>query len=102
MICFNPTTSVALRDVPGDVLLHVRPPIQVAQIMVHLITARMNRQLQMMGFTQNLPSQLVPKWNHQSILISHYTMLINTKVRATPFGDQFPDVRDFFRVLPLL
>jgi hypothetical protein len=45
MICFNSTISVALHDVPGDVLLHVRPPVQVAQIIVYLVTARMNRQL---------------------------------------------------------
>ena len=42
---FNSPTGVALRDVLGDVLLHVRPPIQVAHIMVHLVAARMDRQL---------------------------------------------------------
>jgi len=45
MICFNSPTSVALRDVLGDVLLHVGPPVQVAQIMIHLVAARMDRQL---------------------------------------------------------
>ena len=102
MICFNCPTVVALRNILGDGLLNVRPPIQVAQIMVHLVTARMNRQLRMMGFTQNLPSQLLIGWNHQSILVSQYSMLINTKVRATPFGNQFLDVHNFFRILPLL
>ena len=45
MVGLNSPISVALRDVLGDVLLHVGPPIQVAQIMVHLVVARMDRQL---------------------------------------------------------
>ena len=45
MICFNSPTSVALHDVLGDVLLHVGPPVQVAKIMIHLVAARMDKQL---------------------------------------------------------
>ena len=59
MVGLNSPTSVALRDVLGDVLLLVGPPIQVAQIMVHLVAARMDRQLGMVSFIQNLPSQLL-------------------------------------------
>ena len=55
-----------------------------------------------MGFTQNLLSQLLTEWNHQPILVSYYTMLINTKVRATPFSNQFPNVGNFFGVILLL
>ena len=59
VVVLNSPTSVALRDVLGDILLHVRPQVQVAQIMVHLVTARMDRQLGMMSFIQNLPSNLL-------------------------------------------
>ena len=34
-----------------------------------------------MGFIQNLTSQILIGWNHQCILVPHYIMLINTKVR---------------------
>ena len=45
MVSLNSPTSVTLHDVLGDVLLYVGPPIQVAQMMVHLVAARMDRQL---------------------------------------------------------
>ena len=59
MICLTSPTSVALRDVLGDILLHMGPPIQVVQIMVHLVTARMDGQLGSMGLIQNLSSKLL-------------------------------------------
>ena len=59
MVGLNSPTSVALRYILGDVLLHVGPPIQVAQIMVHLIAARMDRQFEKVSFIQNLPSNLL-------------------------------------------
>ena len=45
MICLDSTASVTLRNKLGDILLHVGPLVPLAQIMVHLVAARMDRQL---------------------------------------------------------
>ena len=45
MICLDSPTSVTLCNILGDILLHVGPPVQLAQIMVHLVAARMDGQL---------------------------------------------------------
>ena len=46
-----------------DVPLHVVPPLDFPQIMVHLSGAWMNRISRIMGFYENLLSQLTNLWN---------------------------------------
>src|SRR3954462_12992062 len=44
MFGFDATANVTLVNISSDVLLHVRPPVPLMNVLVHLGTTRVNRQ----------------------------------------------------------
>ena len=72
MVCPNSSTSVTFCDVLGDILLHIGPPIQVAQIMVYLVTSWMDGQLGVVSFIQNFSSKLLT-WRNLTNLFLNLT-----------------------------
>src|SRR3990170_9122262 len=54
MFCFNATTNVTLRNITSNVSLHIRPPVSLTNVTVHLCATRMNRQRSVMSFFHNV------------------------------------------------
>src|SRR3954463_3904501 len=44
MFCLDATANVTFRNISGNVLLHVRPPELLTNVLVHLSASRMNGQ----------------------------------------------------------
>jgi hypothetical protein len=70
--------------------------------MVHLVTPRVNRQLGLVSFIQNLPSKPLITGNHYPVLVPHHSLLINAEVRTTPFNHQLFDVGNLQVIIFLL
>src|SRR4051812_21602203 len=47
---FDATTNVTLVNISSDVLLHVRPPVPLTNVLVHFGTTRVNRQMGIVSF----------------------------------------------------
>src|SRR4051812_22036159 len=58
MFCFDTTTNVTLSNITSNVLLHVRPPESLTNVLVHLCTTRMDTQRRIMSFFHNLLSHI--------------------------------------------
>jgi Na+/phosphate symporter len=70
--------------------------------MVHLVTPRVNRQLGLVSFIQNLPSKLLTTGNHCPVLVFHQTLLVNAEVWTTAFSHQLFDVGNLQVIIPFL
>src|SRR3954466_8142849 len=44
MFCLDATANVTLIDITSNVLLHIRPPVLLTNVLVHLGATRVNRQ----------------------------------------------------------
>jgi hypothetical protein len=102
MVYLNSSTNVALNNILSDVLLHIWSLIKVTQIMIHLVSSRVNGHLGVVSFIQNFSSKLITFGNHQLVLELHHTLFINAEMRTTPFGHQLLDMGNFQFILPLL
>src|SRR5215216_7570944 len=49
MFCFDTTANVTLSNITSNVLLHVRPPESLMNVLLHLCTTGMNRQRRIMS-----------------------------------------------------
>src|SRR3954462_12703520 len=54
MFCLDATTNVTFINITSNVLLHVRPPVPLTNVLVHLGTARVNRQGCIMSFFHDI------------------------------------------------
>src|SRR3954468_21211954 len=54
MFGFDATTNVTLFNITSNVLLHVRPPVSLMNVLVHLGTTRVNRQGCIMSFFHDI------------------------------------------------
>src|SRR3990170_7207781 len=54
VLCFNAAANVTLRNITSNVLLHIRPPVSLTNVMVHLCATRVNRQRSVMSFFHNV------------------------------------------------
>src|SRR3954468_23753415 len=50
MFCFDATTNVTLINITSNVLLHVRPPVPLTNVLAHLGATRVNRQRGVLSF----------------------------------------------------
>jgi hypothetical protein len=53
MACFHPVASIALGYILGYINFHVGPPKILFQILVHLGTARMNREFELVSLFED-------------------------------------------------
>src|SRR4051812_38950618 len=54
MFCLDAMANVTFRNISGNVLLHVRPPEPLTNVLVHLGAARVNRQRGIVSFFHNM------------------------------------------------
>src|SRR3954466_10160739 len=54
MFGFDATANVTLVNISSDVLLHVRPPVPLTNVLVHLGTTRVNRQRGIVSFFHDI------------------------------------------------
>src|SRR3954463_6216180 len=54
MFCLDATTNVTFINITSNVLLHVRPPVPLANVVVHLGATGVNRQGSIMSFFHDL------------------------------------------------
>src|SRR3954471_23019316 len=54
MFRFDATANVTLVNISSDVLLHVRPPIPLTNVLVHLGASRMNGQRGIVSFFHDI------------------------------------------------
>jgi hypothetical protein len=66
MACFHPVASIALGYILGYINFHIGPPKILFQILVHLSTARVNRELGHMSLIEDcLPNFWINR-NHKA------------------------------------
>src|SRR4051812_16483235 len=54
MFCFHATANVTFINITSNVLLHVRPPVPLSNVLVHLGTTRVNRQRCIVSFFHDI------------------------------------------------
>src|SRR5215216_5829093 len=59
MFCLDTTANVTLSNIVSNVLLHVRPPESLTNVLVHLGTIGMNRHRCIMSIFHNLLSHIL-------------------------------------------
>src|ERR1044071_1231970 len=60
-------TSEAFCNEKSNVFLHTRPPIRITEIMVHLVSSRMNRITRLMSLVHEKSTKIITVRNPQSI-----------------------------------
>src|SRR4051812_17741591 len=58
MFCLDATTIVTFFDITGNVLLHVRPPVPLTNVLVDLGATGVNRQRGVMSFFHDMWGQI--------------------------------------------
>src|ERR1041385_1906612 len=58
MFGFHATANVTLVNIPSHVLLHIRPPVPLTKVLVHLGTTRVNQQRNIMSFFHDVRGQV--------------------------------------------
>src|SRR3954470_2652849 len=58
MFCLHATVNVTFINITSNVLLHIRPPVPLTKVLVHLGTTRVNRQRSIMRFLHDARSQV--------------------------------------------
>src|SRR5215216_1220630 len=59
MFCLDMTANITLSNIASNVLLHVRPPESLSNVLVHLGATGMNRQRRIMSLFHNLLSHIL-------------------------------------------
>src|SRR5215216_6136023 len=59
MFCLDTTTNITLSNITSNVLLHVRPPESLTNVLLHLGATEMNRQRRIMSLFHNLLSHIL-------------------------------------------
>src|ERR1041384_5964230 len=54
IFCLDATANVTLINITSNVLFHTRPPIPLANVLVHLGATRVNRQRSIMSFFHDM------------------------------------------------
>jgi hypothetical protein len=77
MACFHPVASIALGYILGHMNLHIGPPEILLQILIHLGTAGVNRELGHMSLIKNcLPNFLVNGNYKASSKLDHILLIL--------------------------
>jgi hypothetical protein len=76
MACFHPVASVALDYILGYVNFHIGPPEILLQILVHLSTAGVNRELGHMSLIEDCLSDFWVNRNHKAFSKPNHILVI--------------------------
>src|SRR3990170_2907943 len=67
MFCLDATTNVTFSNIASNVLLHVRPPVPLTKVLIHLGATRMNRQWGIMCVLHNFVCHKFEPGYHKAI-----------------------------------
>jgi hypothetical protein len=76
MTCFHPVASIALGYILGYIHFHVGPPEILFQILVHLGTARMNKEFGLVSLIEDDLLNFRINRNHKAFSKPDYILVI--------------------------
>jgi hypothetical protein len=76
MACFHPVASIALGYILGYIDFHIGPPEILFQVLIHLSTARVNRELGHMGLIKDCLSDFWINRNHKALSKPDHILVI--------------------------
>src|SRR5664279_5001103 len=91
MFCFDTTTDVAFRHELSNFSLHSSPPEPLSQILIHLCTARMDRQRGLMSFLKDQLLQLSLLWHDQTVTKVDNSRVIDRETFVFPVSNVLLD-----------
>src|SRR3954463_12332150 len=77
VLCLHSPAHITLRHVTGNIPLHTSPPKALLEILIHLCTARVNRQLGIMGFLHDDFSEISLFGNNNSLFEQHGVVIMH-------------------------
>ena len=79
MFCLHKAAHITARNIVGDLSLHIAPPENLFEVLVHFGTTRVDRVSRAVGFLENLLLKRRLVWHTETSTKTKYSLLIHGK-----------------------